>query len=194
MRSRVEMTRHLLEYGYNMMVGHLEGLTLEEALFVPEGGYRSVLGTLKHAGGWSHVYRSYAFDPAPRGWEAVDWPRGLRDTVVKRQEYLDEVIAWLELAHHQWMEALTGISEEQIDELRWLHWGEKARLYDIVVMIAGHHIYHAGELNQVLSICRGEAWEEGEEVEENNAPSLGHRIVPPWKRVALLDTNCLEGE
>ena len=46
MRSRVEMTRHLLEYGYNMMVGHLEGLTLEEALFVPEGGYRSVLGNI----------------------------------------------------------------------------------------------------------------------------------------------------
>lgn len=48
-----------------------------------------------------------------------------------------------------------------------------ARLFRAVV-------YHAGELNQVLSICRGEAWEEGEEVEENNVSTVGHRVQPPW--------------
>ncbi len=32
-----------------MMVENVEKLTVEEALFVPEGGYRSILGTLKHA-------------------------------------------------------------------------------------------------------------------------------------------------
>jgi hypothetical protein len=48
-------------------------------------------------------------------------------------------------------------------------------------LIAGHHIYHAGELNQVLSILRGEAWEEGEEVEESNISAIGHRVIPPWK-------------
>jgi hypothetical protein len=53
-------------------------------------------------------------------------------------------------------------------------------LLDIVVLIAGHHLYHAGELNQVLSIRWGEAWEEGEEVEENNVSTAGHRVRPPW--------------
>jgi hypothetical protein len=45
------------------------------------GGYRSILGILKHTAGWSHVYHSYAFDATPRHSNAVDWPRGLRDTV-----------------------------------------------------------------------------------------------------------------
>lgn len=42
------------------------------------------------------------------------------------------------------------------------------QLLDIDRLIENHHIYHAGEINQLLSIYRHEAWEEGEEVEENN--------------------------
>ena len=143
MRSRTEMTRHLLDCAYHSTVRHLDGITLEEALYVPEGGYRSVLGTLKHAAGWSHVYRSYAFDANPKHWNQVAWPRGLRDTIATSEEYVAEVIAWFKLAHQQWMEALSGTRDEQLDEMRPLHWGEEAPLYDIVVRIAGHHLYRA---------------------------------------------------
>jgi hypothetical protein len=162
------------------MKGHLGGLSLEEALFVPQGGYRSVLGTIKHAAGWSHVYRSHAFDPRPLHWAHVDWPHGLRDTIVKSERYLQEMIEWFDEAHRRWLGDLGQVSEDQLSELRPLHWGQRAPLYEIVVMVAGHHIYHAGELNQVLSIRRGEAWEENEEVEENNISTVGHRVRPPW--------------
>jgi hypothetical protein len=163
------------------MADNLRGVTLKEALHVPSGGYRSILGTLKHASGWSHVYRSYAFDPEPRHWQEIDWPRGLRDTVVQSQEYLNEVVAWFHLAHACWMSDLSTIDDEDLDEPHRLHWGQLAPLSEIITLIAAHHVYHAGELNQVLSICRGEAWEEGEEVEENNISTLGHRVRPPWK-------------
>jgi hypothetical protein len=182
MRSKVDLARHLLEFAYQSMAANVDRITLQEALFVPPGGYRSVLGTLKHAAGWSHVYRSYAFDADPKHWHQIDWPHGLRDTVIKSEEFVQDVIAWFERAHRQWMEALSALTDEELDELRPVHWGERRPLYDIVVMIAGHHYYHAGELNQLLSICRAEAWEEGEEVEENNVSTLGHRVVPPWKR------------
>jgi hypothetical protein len=72
----------------------VENISLEEALFVPAGGYRSILGTLKHAAGWSHVYRSYAFDPDPRHWSQIAWPHGLRDTVFASERYLADVIEW----------------------------------------------------------------------------------------------------
>jgi hypothetical protein len=49
-----------------------------------------------------------------------------------------------------------------------------------VTIVAHHHVYHAGEINQLLAIVRGEAWEEGEEVEENHISTLGHRVTPPW--------------
>ena len=94
MRSRVELTQHLLRSAYGTASDNLRGLSLDEALSVPAGGYRSVLGVLKHTAAWSHVYHSFAFEPEPRGWDAIDWPRGLRESVETSRGYLDEVIAW----------------------------------------------------------------------------------------------------
>lgn len=179
-RSKLELAMGILESSYHVMMGHLENITLEEAFFVPTGGYRSVLGTLKHAAGWSHVYRSYAFDEGPVHWKDIHWPYGLRDTVIKSEEYISAVIEWFSEAHRQWIDDLKTLEDKQMEGLHKLHWGEEAPLFNIVAMIARHHVYHAGELNQVLSICRGEAWEEGEEVEENNISTVGHRVKPPW--------------
>jgi hypothetical protein len=180
MASKLEMTIQLLDRSYRTMQDHLRNLTLEEALFVPSGGYRSALGTLKHAAGWSHVYCSYAFDIQPKYWNQADWPHGLRDTIIKSDEYLNDVILWWNHAHTKWLANLGDLDDDKLDELRPLHWRQKATLYEIVLLIATHHIYHAGELNQLLSIYRGEAWEESEEVEENNVSTVGHRVKPPW--------------
>ena len=100
----------------------------------------------------------------------------MRDTVIKSEAYISAVIEWFREAHHRWLDDLKRLEEDRVEDLRKLHWGEEAPLFDIVAMIARHHVYHAGELNQVLSICRGEAWEEGEEVEENNISTVGHRV------------------
>ena len=172
---------NFMQSGYEQMMAHFENISLEEALFVPIGGYRSVLGTLKHAAGWSHVYYSYAFEEEPRHWAETCWPYGLRDRILKSTEYLEAVINWFTEAHFKWMGSLKEIVDEEIETLHKLHWGEEVPLYRIVTIITQHHVYHAGELNQVLSICRGEAWEEGEEVEENNISTIGHRVKPPWK-------------
>jgi hypothetical protein len=180
MHTEPRILLHLLDHAYGTLRDNLRGLTLDEALYVPQSGYRSILGTLKHAAGWSHVYRSYAFDPHPRHWAQIAWPYGLRDTIIKSEPYLQSVIAWLDEAHRLWLADLGRVGEDQWEELRPLHWGQQAPLSEIVVIIAGHHLYHAGELNQVLAICRGEAWEEGEEVEENNISTIGHRVRPPW--------------
>src|SRR5688572_23731572 len=124
MRSRLDLTRHLLDRAYRLAIANLAGLTLDEALFAPAGGYRSVLGTLKHAAAWSHVYHSFAFDPEPRGWTEIGWPRGLRETVDKSRVYLDEVVAWFGLSHELWMTSLADLKEAQLDWARPLHWGQ----------------------------------------------------------------------
>lgn len=180
MTSKLEMTIHLLDHAYKTMKDNLRNMTMEEALFVPSGGYRSVLGTLKHAAAWSHVYCSYAFDARPKHWAQTDWPHGLRDTIIKSAQYLNDVILWFDEAHRKWMANLSSLNDDQLDELRTLHWGQQAPLHEIVLLMATHHIYHAGELNQLLSIYRGEAWEETEEVEENNISTVGHRVRPSW--------------
>ena len=47
-------------------------------------------------------------------------------------------------------------------------------------MVAAHWTYHAGEINAILAAKRGEAWEYGEEVEENHISTAGHGVRPPW--------------
>jgi uncharacterized damage-inducible protein DinB len=182
MRTRVDLSKQMLDAAFRILSDNLTGLTLEEALFAPLGGFRSIIGTLKHIAGWSHVYRSYAFDISPISWSNLDWPQGLRDTIVKSESYLAELMQWLNLSHTLWQQDLFHIQDDELDQPKPVHWGETMPLFEIVRRMANHHIYHAGEINQLLSIYRGEAWEEGEEVEENNIASDGHRVIPPWKR------------
>ncbi len=49
MPSAIEITRNQLQHAFNTISDNLRNLSLEEALFAPQGGYRSILGTVKHA-------------------------------------------------------------------------------------------------------------------------------------------------
>jgi hypothetical protein len=53
-------------------------------------------------------------------------------------------------------------------------------LAEIVAMVTAHWAYHAGEINAILAIRREEAWEYGEEVEENHIATSGHAVKPAW--------------
>jgi hypothetical protein len=174
-----ERYRLIVASAYRMLKDNIATLTLDEALF-SDGGYRSILGVLKHTGGWAHVYRSYAFDPEPKHWDHTSWPRGLRDTVECSREFLDEVIAWIDDAMRSWDENLAAVPDAGFDEPRPVHWRATAPLASIVLMVANHLAYHTGELNMLLSIARGEAWEWGEEVEENHIDTYGHGVRGPW--------------
>jgi len=167
----------MLQAAYQVLRSNIATLTLDEALF-SDGGYRSILGVLKHIGGWAHVYRSYAFDAEPRHWEKTSWPRGMRDTVECSREYLDEVVAWIDEAVGAWDADLASVDD--YDAPRPVHWRDTLPLRSIVVLVGNHLVYHAGELNMLLSIARGEAWEWGEEVEENHIDTYGHGIRGPW--------------
>lgn len=170
--------RAVLASAHKMLTDNLRNLTLEEALFAA-GGYRSVLGVLKHVGGWAHVYHSYAFDTDPKHWAQTSWPRDLRDTIEPSRSYLDEVISWIDEAIAAWDADLAALDDDQLGE-KPLHWGGTAPLPTIVYMVAYHLVYHAGEINMLLSIKRGEAWEYTEEVEENHISTLGHGVRPEW--------------
>jgi len=171
------LARAILEEAHRIFVEQVRDLTLEEALDAARG-YRSILGLTKHVAGWSAVYRSYAVDNEPRHWDATEWPRGLRDHVDPSAGYVEEIFAWFEATYGRWLEAIAdGID---LDEPRRVHWGGTAPMRDIVAMVAAHWTYHAGEINEILALRRGEAWEDGEEVEENHIDTTGHRVRPPW--------------
>jgi Protein of unknown function (DUF664) len=176
---RVENARGILAYARLQYTNNVASLTLEEAQFAA-GGYRSILGVLKHMGGWVHVYWSYAFEAEPKHWDRTSWPRGLRDTVDTTPEYLDEVTSWVSDGLQAWDDSLAAIADKDLDQSRPVHWGATAPLGQIVIMVDHEVMYHTGEINMLLAIARGEAWEYTEEVEENHLSTFGHGVRPNW--------------
>jgi hypothetical protein len=166
-----------LAEAHQTFADNVDGISLEEALDAG-GGYRSVLGIAKHTAAWSAVYHSYAFDPEPRHWDEIDWPGGFRDRIEPSEVYLVEIVAWFERSYERWVASIRSVDD--LDAPRPVHWGGTAPLVDIVAMVAAHWAYHAGEINAILAIHRGEAWEYGEEVEENHISTAGHGVRPDW--------------
>jgi DinB family protein len=175
----VEFALQLLNRAQSSFADNVKSLTLDEAL-CSAGGYRSILGVLKHMGGWVHVYWSYAFDDDAKHWARTTWPRGLRDTIDPTADYLAEVVSWIEAGLQRWQERVGGLDDADLDQPHRLHWGETAPLGRIVIGVAHHVVYHTGELNMLLSIVRGEAWEYSEEVEENHISTYGHGVRALW--------------
>jgi len=177
--TQAEMAVAVLDDAAKLLADNVASLSLEEALFAASG-YRSILGVLKHIGGWAHVYRSFAFDPEPERWETTSWPRGLRDTIDSSDEYLREVISWAREGIDRWRKAVGSMGDQDLGRPAKLHWGETQPLGNIVAMVANHVSYHTGELNMLLSIARREAWEYMEEVEENHISTYGHGVRGAW--------------
>jgi hypothetical protein len=161
------------------MVGNLASVSADDAV-QRAGGFRSILGILKHTAGWSRVYHSFAFEPKPTHWRGIEWPRGLRDTVDTTQDYFAEILAWFDSSFTSWRTSVAGLDDDEFDGPRPCHWGTSAPLFDVLLMVTNHWCYHAGEINQILSVVRAEAWEYSEEVEENLISTAGHRIRPGW--------------
>jgi uncharacterized damage-inducible protein DinB len=171
------MALAVLEEAHRMFVENVRGISLDEAMFAA-GGHRSILGIAKHVAASSAVYHSYAFEPEPRHWDETDWPRGLRDRIDPSEPYLRENLDWFERTYERWRTSVEEATD--LDHSRPVHWGGTAPLRDIVIMVTSHWLYHAGEINAILAICRSEAWEYGEEVEENHLSTVGHRVRPAW--------------
>jgi uncharacterized damage-inducible protein DinB len=171
------LVRAILEEARRTFVDELRGLSIDEALDAA-GGFRSILGIAKHAAAWSEVYRSYAFDEQPRHWDDTDWPRGLRDRIEPTADYLGEIIGWFDRTAERWLADLEATDD--LADPRPTHWGDTTPIREIVAMVAAHWSYHAGEINAILAIRRREAWEYGEEVEENHLDTSGHGVRPSW--------------
>ena len=128
--SGAQLARATMQHAREQFAANVGTLTLDEALFTA-GGHRSILGVLKHLGGWLHVYWSYAFEAAPKHWERTSWPRGLRDEVDTTDGYLREVIAWIDEGLDRWQQSLTEIGDADLERLHPLHWRAQAPLADL---------------------------------------------------------------
>lgn len=179
MSTDTDFARGMVVAARQMFDNQVKAVALDEALFAG-GGWRSGLGVLKHIGGWLHVYHSYAFEPEPKHWAQTTWPRGLMDQVELSRDYLDEVLAWTREGFAVWDRSIGAIQPGNMDEKRPAHFGGQLPLSMLLGIQMFHVTFHLGEFNMLLSLKREEAWEWGEEVEENHIDTFGHGVRGNW--------------
>lgn len=68
--------------------------------------------------------------------------------MIMLEEYLSAVFEWFREAHRQWMDDLGSLENDQLEDLRPLHWGEDAPLVDIVskVGLSVRRVDHASRV------------------------------------------------
>jgi hypothetical protein len=176
MSTEHAVARSTLEAARLMFISNVEGITLDEALDTA-GGFRSIIGLIKHTAGWTAVYRSFAFDATPRTWMETDWPRRLRERIDPSVDYLRSCSPGSTRCR------TTGSTRFARASILMSH----GRCTGRAVAASPHRrlrsrprAYHAGEINLILAVRRNEAWEYGEHVEENHISTIGHSVRGPW--------------
>jgi uncharacterized damage-inducible protein DinB len=114
----------------------LQGLTEQEAIWVPQEGERPILELLLHIAGSKILYENYAFGSRDKNWQNLEWP----------EWRLQSALHWLDAAQKTLRDHLLVLNDADLDEPRPTHWGERLSLRVIFNLAIQHDIYHAGEI------------------------------------------------
>jgi uncharacterized damage-inducible protein DinB len=154
-RSAVEQLLYLLDAAFDgedwhSLLGNLGAVAAEEWTWTPPGGRRSIRDIVQHVGGCKLMYANHAFGDATFGWE---------DPLVAGGEALADpasAVAWLREAQARLRQSVAGFDDAELDRPRMTNWGEPKETRWIVATMIQHDLYHAGEINNLRSLYRGD--------------------------------------
>jgi hypothetical protein len=136
------------------LLGNLATVTDEQWHAPPQGAERTIASIVLHVGGCLVMYDEFAFGPGRRRWDDPDlipWSR--------EDAPMDEAIGWMTGAHRRFVDHVAALRDEDLDALRLANWGERVPTRWLIVSIASHASYHAGEINHLRSLLSGDdAW------------------------------------
>jgi uncharacterized damage-inducible protein DinB len=139
---------------WHSLLGNLRAIAPEEWLWKPTGGDRSLRDLVAHVGGCTFMYDNHAFGDASLDWDhpLVTGERAVADTTT--------ALAWLREAHASLRHSLATLTDADLDRPRMTNWGEPKPTRWIVMIMIQHDLYHAGEINHLRSLYRGDdRWE-----------------------------------
>jgi uncharacterized damage-inducible protein DinB len=68
---------------------------------------------------------------------------------------VEETLTWFRATHRTFRESLAGITDDQLDELTYGHWGGQLPRRRVVELMIQHGLYHAGEINHLRCLIQG---------------------------------------
>jgi uncharacterized damage-inducible protein DinB len=158
-RSAVDQLLQFLDAAFegedwHSLLGNLRDVAPEEWTWTPPGGQRSVRDIVQHVGGCKLMYENHAFGDASLSWD---------DPLVAGGEAQDEAasaVAWLREGHERLRLSVARLDDVELGRPRRTNWGASKDTRWIVVIMIQHDLYHAGEINHLRSLYRGDdRWE-----------------------------------
>lgn len=158
-RPAVDQLLYILDSAFegedwHSLLGNLRDIGPDEWTWTPPGGRRSVRDIVQHVGSCKFMYENHAFGDASFGWE---------DPLVEGGDAVTEAasaVAWLRTGHDRLRRSVASLDDVQLGRKRLTNWGELKETRWIVAVMIQHDLYHAGEINHIRSLYRGDdRWE-----------------------------------
>jgi DinB superfamily len=151
----VDHLLYLLDRGFecedwHSLLGNLHDVTSEEWRWEPPGGRRTIRNIVQHVGSCKFMYENHGFGDATFEWD---------DPLVAGVDAVDEptsAIAWLREGQARLRRSVAGLDDAELGRSRRTNWGELKETRWIIAVMIEHDLYHAGEINHVRALHRGD--------------------------------------
>ena len=131
---------------WHSLLANLQSVTLDDWIWLPPGGDRSIRDIVDHVGACKLMYENHAFGDATLRWEDIE------AGAAARLETVDAAIAWLRSGQQQLRQSVASLDDKELLRPRRSNWGELKETRWLIGVLVGHDHYHAGEINHLRAL------------------------------------------
>lgn len=139
---------------WHSLLSNLKDLELADWLWVPAGGARPIAEMVSHLAACKNMYRDHAFGGATMKWSDPAADQKMLTTATPEAVAL--LLAFLHDAQSQLRGAVDALGDDaELFRERRTNRGGSAETRWIIKALIEHDLYHAGEINRLRSLRRG---------------------------------------
>lgn len=153
-QSGVEQLIYLLDQAFDgspehSLVGNVRGLTVDDWLWRPPDGKRSILAIFGHAGSAKYLYESHTF-----GDGSIGWTHPTLNPVPPGATFSPELmIEWAREAHLRFRQSVARLTDVDLSANRYAAiWDQPGETRWFIAQVIEHDLYHAGEINHLRAL------------------------------------------
>ena len=144
---------YLLDQSFNAndehsLMANLQSVKVDDWLWKPPGGHRSIRRLAEHAGTAYFAYGNHLFGDASQTYLGI-----LSGAPSARTpDAMGGTLEWIERGYRDFREGLSGLDDAQLGEPTKTHYGAVTEVRFAVGVVIGHAIYHGGEINHIRAL------------------------------------------
>lgn len=128
------------------LLGNMANVDDETWAKAAPGGGRTIRALFQHAACAAYAYDDAAFRGEPGRWDY--W-------LATAPEERGAAIEWAREGYRRMRESVDALVDADIETVRDTHWGGRRPAWKILLTMAEHCYYHAGEINHARALIQG---------------------------------------